>query len=288
MQASQRVESNQALEFAIKQANEWKQPLIVYFGLTDTFLEANERHYYFMLEGLNDVKKALYSRGICMAIKRVSPEIGAVNFTKRATLVVCNRGYLKIQKRWRQYVAEHIECPLFQVESDVLVPVEVAPPKEEYSAATLRRKLLPTLYQYLNLFPEETPLIDSSKLEIDSYDFSDIAKTISELSIDHSVKPVTTFRGGTTEVKKRLERFISNKLDRYDSLRNDPNEDCLSDLSPYIHFGQISPLYVAHQVSQQSNPDRDAYLEELVVRRELSMNFVNYNKQYDSFAGLPD
>jgi deoxyribodipyrimidine photo-lyase len=287
MQASQRAEYNHALEFAIEQANQRKLPIIVYFGLTDAFPEANERHYYFMLEGLKEVQQALSSRGIGCVIERISPEVGALKFARRASLVVCDRGYLKIQKLWRQYVAEHIECPLLQVESDVVVPVETVSNKEEYSAATLRRKLPPMLSKYLVPLQEGTPRIHSSLLGLDSYDISDVAKTISDLNINHSVKPVASFRGGTTEAKKLLEEFISQKLNRYHDLRNDPNEDGLSNLSPYLHFGQISPLYVALKVSQQSSLGKDAFLEELIIRRELSMNFVYYNQQYDSFTGLP-
>ena len=82
MQASQRAEYNHALEFAIEQANQRKLPIIVYFGLTDAFPEANERHYYFMLEGLKDVQRALSSRGIGCVIERISPEIGALKFAK--------------------------------------------------------------------------------------------------------------------------------------------------------------------------------------------------------------
>lgn len=287
MQASQRTEYNHALQFAIEQANQRKLPLIVYFGLTDAFPEANERHYYFMLEGIKDVQQALSSRGIGCVIERISPEIGALKFAKRASLVVCDRGYLKIQKQWRQHVAENIECLLLQVESDVVVPIEIASNKEEYSAATLRRKIMPTLYKYFVPLSEEISIIDSSRLEFESHDISDIRKTVSALDIDHSVKPVAGFHGGTAKAKKRLEEFINQKLNSYDDLRNDPNEDGLSNLSPYLHFGQISPLYVALNVSQQSSPGKDAFLEELIIRRELSMNFVYYNQQYDSFTGLP-
>jgi deoxyribodipyrimidine photo-lyase len=288
MQASQRAEYNHALEFAIEEANQRGLPLIVYFGLGNQFPEANERHYFFMLEGLKESQQTLNSRGIGFAIERVSPELGAVKFAKRASLVVCDRGYLKIQKHWRKYVAEHIECPLLQVESDVVIPVETVSNKEEYSAATIRRKMPGILYEYLVPFTEETTKIDSSHFEFESSDISDINRAVSTLNIDHSVKPVAGFHGGTTEAKKRLEEFISKTLYRYDDLRNDPNEDGLSNLSPYLHFGQISPLYAALQVSRYSGPGMEAFLEELIIRRELSMNFVHYNQQYDYFAGLPD
>lgn len=288
MQASQRAEYNHALEFAINQANERKQPVIVYFGLTDAFPEANERHYYFMLEGLKDVQETLRGKGIGMVIERCSPEIGAVKFAKRASLAVCDRGYLKIQNKWRDYVSQHIECPLIQVESDAVIPVETASSKEEYAAVTLRRKLLPILHHYLVPISEESPRIDSSRSDFDSYNISDTAKAVSELAVDHSVKAVTNFRGGTIEAKKRLDEFISRKLDKYDDFRNDPNTDCLSNLSPYLHFGQISPLFVALEISRTHGPGSEAFLEELITRRELSINFVHYNQQYDTFTGLPD
>jgi deoxyribodipyrimidine photo-lyase len=288
MQASQRAEQNHALELAISKANELKQPLIVYFGLTDSFPEANERHYRFMLEGLRETREILRSRGIGMVIEKTSPETGVTAFAGKATLVVCDRGYLRVQKAWRQYVADHIKCPLLQVESDVTVPVETASGKEEYSAATLRRKLQPLIFQHFVLIPEASPKIDSTNIVRGSYDISDIDKAVSNLNVDQSVRPAVDYRGGTMEAKNRLDEFIDRKLDRYEESRNNPNSDSLSNLSPYLHFGQISPVYIALKVSEYGGPGSDAFLEELIVRRELSMNYVHYNPRYDSFNGLPD
>ena len=288
MQASQRAECNQALEFAVSQANQREQPLIVYFGLTDAFPEANARHYHFMLEGLKGTHEDLRDRGVAMVIERSSPEIGVLKFAKKASLVVCDCGYLGMGKQWRQHAAENIECPLLQVESDALVPVETASAREEYSAATLRRKLVGVTDKYLVPVKEEPLKTDASLLQLDSHDISNTSESVANLGIDHSVGPLTGFHGGTKEAKKRLEEFINGKLDKYDKSRNDPSEDCLSNLSPYLHFGQISPLYIHLQLNRYNGPGRDAFLEELIVRRELSMNFVHYNRQYDRFAGLPD
>jgi len=140
MQASQRAECNHALEFAILKANELRQPLIVFFGITDQFPEANERHYTFMLEGLKEVKDSLKKRGIQMVILHESPEVGALRLATRASLAVVDRGYLRIQKAWRNDASKKIDCPLIQVESDVVVPVEEVSPREEYSAATIRSR----------------------------------------------------------------------------------------------------------------------------------------------------
>ena len=287
MQASQRAEYNHALEFAINLANQKRLPVLVYFGLTDAFPEANERHYYFMLEGMKEVKESLNKKGIGIVIERCSPEVGAVKLAKKASLLICDCAYLKIQKKWREQVAKLIECPLIQVESDVIVPVETVSNKEEYSAATLRPKLQRALPQYLASLDQQIPVIDSTKLDFESYDIADIPRAVSELIIDHNVKASPLYHGGTAEAKRRLQESIEHKLAKYEELRNDPNEDALSNLSPYLHFGQISPLYIASEVGRYGGSNSDAFLEELIVRRELSMNFVHYNTHYDSYLGLP-
>jgi deoxyribodipyrimidine photo-lyase len=167
------------------------------------------------------------------------------------------------------------------------VPVEVASGKEEYSAATLRRKLQNLIPRFSVITDEQAPAVDSTRLEYESYSVSDIPKAISGLNIDRAVTPSSVFQGGAKAAGKHLTDFIKHKLARYRDSKNDPNEDVLSQLSPYLHFGQISPLYIASEVARHGGPDSLAFLEELVVRRELSMNLVHYHRHYDSFTGLP-
>jgi len=288
MQASQRTEYNHALEYAITKANKINRPVVVYFGLTNDFPEANERHYNFMLEELREVESSLNEKGIRMIVWCKSPELGVVELSKNASLVVVDRGYLRIQKKWRRYVAESLECPLIQVESDIVVPVQTASHKEEYSAATFRPKIQKKLDSFLHPLKENYPKVDSLQLYFDSFDIEDPEKVISNLNIDRSVKKVIDFHGGTTEAKKRLEIFLRSRLEYYEELRNDPTKECVSNMSPYLHFGQISPLYIALKVLETDSPGKDAYLEELIVRRELSVNFIFYNENYDSFEGLPE
>jgi deoxyribodipyrimidine photo-lyase len=288
MQASQRAEYNHALEYAILKANELRKPLVVFFGITDRFPEANERHYCFMLEGLREVKGSLEKRGIQMVVRHESPEQGAVRMAKRASLAVVDRGYLRIQKEWRGYAAKRIKCPLLQVESDVVVPIEEASSKEEYAAATIRPKINKKLKSFLVSLKERDPGKNSLSLDFDSYDISDVEKVVAQLRIDHSVKKIDSFHGGMKEAKGHFKDFLEYKIDRFGDLRNDPSLDYLSHMSPYLHFGQISPLSIALKVSKTDSPGREAFLEELIVRRELSMNLVFHNERYDSFEAIPD
>jgi deoxyribodipyrimidine photo-lyase len=288
MQASQRAEYNHALEYAILKSNELRQPIIVFFGITDHFPEANERHYTFMLEGLKEVKQSLEKRGIQIVILHKSPERGAVQLASRASLTVVDRGYLRIQRDWRDYVAKRIDCPFIQVESDVIVPVEETSPKEEYAAATIRSKIHKKLSHFLVPFKQSDPAVESLSLDFDSFDIKDIGKAVSKLRINRSVKKVNSFQGGTKEALKHLEVFLEGKLNRFPELRNDPTLDYLSHMSPYLHFGQISSLFIALKALETKSPGTEAFLEELIVRRELSMNFVFYNEKYDSFDGIPE
>jgi len=288
MQASQRSEYNHALEYAILKANELRQPLLVFFGITDTFPEANERHYTFMLEGLREVKWSLEKRGIRMVILHKSPEVGAIQLAKKASLAVVDQGYLKLQKKWRNDAANQIDCPLIQVESDVIVPVEEASSKEEYAAATIRPKIHKKLNHFLVPLKQTGPIIDSLPLDFESFDIEDIGKAISKLGIDRSIKKVDSFHGSMREALKHLGVFLEEKLDRFPELRNDPTLDYLSHMSPYLHFGQISPLFIALKVKETKSPGIEAFLEELIVRRELSMNFTFFNQKYDSFESIPE
>ncbi|MCS7241978.1 MAG: deoxyribodipyrimidine photo-lyase [Candidatus Caldatribacterium sp.] len=292
MQAAQRAEWNHALEYALIKANELHKPLLVFFGLTESFPEANLRHFVFMLEGLQETQKKLAQRGIKMVVLHGSPDTGVLHLARDAALVVTDRGYLKVQKQWREKVARELPCLFIEVESDVVVPVEVVSSHEEYSARTIRPKIRRNLNRFLTPL-EETPVhFPSVHLPPipGELDLSCLNQILSLLQIDTSVPPVSLLRGGTEEAKGRLATFLQEKLSLYASLRNDPAFDVLSGMSPYLHFGQISPLFIAWKVQKTQAPEvhKEAYLEELIVRRELAINFIHYNPQYDSFQGLPE
>ncbi|MBM7555286.1 deoxyribodipyrimidine photo-lyase [Halanaerobacter jeridensis] len=282
MQASQRVANNHALELAIEKANNLKQPLVVFFGLTANFPEANARHYYFMLEGLQEVQKKLKKRNIKMIIRHISPPEGIKELAEQASLVVTDRGYLKVEKDWKAKATQEIPCPLLQVESDVVVPVEEASDKEEYAAYTLRKKINKKLDDYLN--PIETNQIQVSSLDfkMEGLNLDNLEQIINDLNIDETVNKSPGFTGGNSEAQKYLQDFLSNKLDKYEELSNDPTTDYLSHLGPYLHFGQISPLHVVLTAKKyQDSSGLEDFLDQIIVRRELSINFVYYNQNYD-------
>ncbi len=287
MQAAQRAESNHTLEHAIDKANELKVPVVVVFGLTADFPEANARHYHFMLEGLREVDRELAGRGIRLVARAGSPPQCVGELAADACLVVVDAGHVRVQRQWRMDVARTIRCRLEEVETNLIVPVEEAAEAENFSAGTFRPRISRKLDTYLVKLRKGKLRLGSLGLKLDRLDLDDIDRVIRDLKVDASVGPAAGFKGGAKEAKRRLNAFVRGKLDGYGRNRNDPNLDGTSNLSPYLHFGQISPLYVALTVRQTASAGADAFLEEMIVRRELSFNFVRYNAKYDDFEGLP-
>ncbi|HEX8910708.1 MAG TPA: deoxyribodipyrimidine photo-lyase [Humisphaera sp.] len=291
MQQSQRARFNHALEYAIVRANELKLPLVVGFGLMDDYPEANARHYAFMLQGLRDVEVDLRERGIKFVCRRGQPADVAVGLAKEAALVVCDRGYLRHQKRWRDDVADRAGTRVVEVESDVVVPVDVASDKQEYAARTIRPKIHKRLAEYLVDLPAEPVKHDSVRMRVaGDIDVSDYGAVLATLKLDRSVGPVSSYPGGSREAQRRLEAFVTHKLAGYDEGRNEPAAGHTSTMSAFLHFGQISALDIALRVSRAKHApqaDRDAYLEELIVRRELAANFVHRCPHYDDYECIP-
>ncbi|MCB9482234.1 MAG: deoxyribodipyrimidine photo-lyase [Desulfobacteraceae bacterium] len=286
MQHSQRTFFNHALEYSIELSNKYLKPLVVYFCLTDSFPDANSRHYRFMLEGLKEVKAELFKRNIKFVCEIGSPETCVREISKQACCVVTDRGYLKIHKKWRKSIADNIDCAMFQVETDLVVPVEETSLKEEYGAYTIRRKINSRLDEFMVPVSEEKLMINSLGLNLSSADIDDTDKILKELSLNDNCKP-SCIRGGSSHALKLLDLFIEQKLPYYSEKRNNPELDFTSGLSPYFHFGQISPVYAGLMVKTKKGEGRDSFLEEMIVRRELSFNFVTYNPFYDSFDCLP-
>ncbi|UJB69868.1 deoxyribodipyrimidine photo-lyase [Acaryochloris sp. 'Moss Beach'] len=292
MQQSQRAEYNHALEYAVQRANDLQQPVVVCFGLMADYPGSNLRHYTFMLEGLQDTEQALIQRGIKFVMRYGNPDQIALELGKEASLVVCDRGYLRFQRQWRDNVAQSAPCQVVQVESEVVVPVETASVKANYAARTIRPRIHRHLDRFLIPFAS-TPVQQSSlNLDLKSLDLSNIEAVLAQLPLDCSVPPVSSlFQGGTTRAKQILEQFLRKSFAIYTDHRNQPQTDDVSYMSQYLHFGQISPLYLALQIQSMGNVPRDnvdTYIEELIVRRELAMNFTHYTPDYDAYSCLPN
>ncbi|MEX2443829.1 MAG: deoxyribodipyrimidine photo-lyase [Alkalispirochaeta sp.] len=305
MQASVRTRFNHALEYAIHLANHRDGPLEVFFALSPGYPGAALRHYWFLVQGLQDVTTNLATRGIPFSVRLGDAPQVARAVADRVGTVVTDRGYTRIQREWRTTVADHIDCPLVQVETNVVVPVHTVSGKQEWSAATLRRKIHPHLDTFLQP-PAEVPYHHgggpSPIGDIDQFPSIHVEELTSPdrlsqlFTVNTAIEPVSEFTGGEEAARDRLGEFLTHRLAGFDELRNVPDRDYASHMSPYLHFGHISPVEIVLQAREQvdselgesAREDLDSFIEELVVRRELAMNFTEFNPNYDRFAGLPE
>ncbi len=296
MQASQRARHNHALEYAIAQGNELGLPVVVLFVLVDDYPDANLRHFQFMLQGLAQTRQTLAERGLLMVVRRtqarhVAATVVQVAQAAEASVVVCDRGYLRHQRRWRRDVTRTLGVAgvaCVQVEADAVVPVDVASTRQELAARTLRPRIHRQLERFMVDLPAARVKRDSLALRLASdVDVDDVDGVLASLPIDRSVGPAAWARGGTSRAIARLQAFVRRELPRYGRQRGRVELDVVSRLSPYLHFGQISPVEVALRVQRARGAGaeaKQAFLEQLIVRRELALNFTERCPGYDRYA----
>lgn len=289
MSRDQRVKDNWALLFAQELALERKVPLAVVFSLAPRFLNATSRQYGFMLKGLREVESRLTELDIPFFLLIGSPEQELPAFLAKHQIsgLVTDFDPLRIKQQWKNEVAEQLKSNIYEVDARNIVPCWEASNKREYAAYTLRPKIHRALPEFLTEFPpvQKHPFPWLEKVTGNDWD-----QAGESLSTDRSVPEVDWLLPGEEAAADILNHFLTKKLSAYGSRRNDPTKDGVSNFSPYLHFGQISAQRVALEVQKKKakKESKDAFLEELIVRRELSDNFCFYNPDYDRFSGFPE
>ena len=286
MQRAQRAVDNPALDIAVRLGNELRLPVVTFFGLNPFIERANGRHYRFLVEGLSDIAASLRRRRVGFVLRRypdhrLLPLVDQVH----PAIVVGDENPLRQTERWREQVGDDLRVPLWTVDADVVVPVKLQH-KEHYAARTIRPRLLERLDAFLTISKNPVATIQwRAPRGLTSLEPS--LRLLDRLPIDRSVSAITTMRGGTSEARRHLRAFVRTHLDRYARDRNHPELPGTSQLSPYLHFGHIGPREVGVAVRDSGGEPGavHAFLEQLIVRRELAVNFVTFNDKYDALAG---
>jgi deoxyribodipyrimidine photo-lyase len=292
MSQSHRANFNHSLEFAIELSNAYRKPLLVYFPITDRYKYSNARYYKFMLDGILEAKKFIEERGIKFVIEKVDDvKQRIVEISRDAFALITDKAYLKFYRKLNQYVADKLDIPVYEVESDVCVPVEIVSDRLEPYAFGFRKKIYSIMDAFIvELKPREVK-IKSVSLDfgIGELTLRDSLEILDILNIDKSVS-LSPFVGGYSQARRYLEEFIERKLHKYKDFRSHPELDYQSNLSPYLHFGQISPIEVVLEVLSKYGKDEnvDSFFNELIVWRELARNFCYYNPNYNHYEGIPD
>jgi len=289
MSRDQRAADNWALLYAGEIALRRHRPLAVVFCLAPAYLDAALRQYAFMLRGLEETAADLRRLAIPFFLLAGAPPDRLRAFVRRhkVGLVVADCSPLRINRRWLEEFAAASPCPVHQVDAHNIVPVWEASDKQEYAAYTLRPKIRRRLPEFLTDFPRLRRHPFAWPGEPPPVDWAAARRS---LRVDRSVPEVDWLAPGPRAAFRLLRAFFDRRLHLYADHGHDPNVEAHSDLSPYLHFGQIAPQRVAWnaQPFDRSIPALEAFLEQLIVRRELSDNFCWYNSAYDSCAAFPE
>lgn len=308
MQMYLRGGANAALDEAVRRANALDLPLLVYQGLNPDYPEANDRVHTFILECARDVARELAGRGLTYRfhLRRSAagepPPVAAALASGAASVIVDDFPAFILPRVTQAllYRTADAGIPVDAVDANGLVPLSRIPDRQ-YAAYTIRPRLHARIPEFL--VPDPAPDLRNRarpELPVDEELFEpagelkdgDVARLVGECEIDHGVLPSLRHRGGRSRALERLDAFLAERLADYAERRNDPGREATSGLSPYLHFGCLSTPEIVHAALRADAPDEsvDAFLEELVIRRELAYNFCRYTPvaEHESLAPLPD
>nr|GEV62374.1 deoxyribodipyrimidine photo-lyase [Tanacetum cinerariifolium] len=295
----QRVRDNWALIHAVDEAKKRDVPVAVAFNLFDQFLGAKARQLGFMLRGLKElsyeIEHALhvpffFFQGEAVdTIPTFLEECGA-------SLLITDFSPLRQVRGWKEEIIRKVpdSVSIHEVDAHNVVPIWVASNKLEYGARTIRRKINNVLSDYLIDYPTLKPQTKKWAANNQSIDWDNLIENVVRKGSE--VPEIKWCEPGENAALEALigkkDGFLTTRLKNYSTDRNNPlKPKGLSGLSPYLHFGQISAQRCALEARKvrKVNPQSvDTFLEELIVRRELSDNFCHYQPHYDSLQGAWD
>jgi deoxyribodipyrimidine photo-lyase len=270
MQRTQRAQDNPALDVAVSLGNELRKPVTVFFAPVPFYPGADERHLRFLASGIADIADGLRRRGVGLVF-RPYPEHSLFKFCEQVcpAIVVGDENPLRETEAWRQRVASGLSVPFWTVDADVIVPSRLLG-REHYGARTIRPRLLDLLPKFLK--QADDPVAHVPCLAPPLLSSADGREDFTRgWTLDRSIPPANAWRGGNQEAVRRLDDFVKAKLAIYPEGRNQPESQS-----------------IALRVRQEDVPQtaKRAFLEQLIVRRELAVNFIRFNPVYDSMECL--
>ena len=282
MQRDQRVNDNWALLYAQEPALKNKVPLLVVFSLYKIPSRATVRIYDFMLAGLQEVEATLAKLQVPFVVLEGKAEDTIPSFIKKyevGELVLDFNPLRRVQAQHARLAK--MDTKVSEVDAHNIVPCWYASPKQEFAAYTFRPKINRLLSEFLTDIQtlKKHPYTKEVKQKNNWKQLFD--------SLKIEIGTISARIAGEKAAHSELKAFVETRLSTYHLDRNDPNKNGQSGLSPYLHFGQLSAQRVALEVKAALAPKdaKDAFLEELIVRKELADNYCFYNKNYDKVEG---
>jgi len=283
MSRDQRSKDNWALLYAQEIAWKKKQPLIVVFCLQSKFLNALHRAFNFMLEGLKLLEKSLNELNISFIVLVGAPEVILKQFIEdhQIGVLITDFSPLRLKRMWIERLMKGVKVTFCEVDTHNIIPCWISSNKKEYAAYTLRSKIRKLLPEFLKDFPTLKP----HPYFWNDNDFDNKwAKLKNCVNVEESNHQLDWIKPGEDEARKVLDTFITQKLKNYVRDCNDPNKDGVSNLSPYLHFGQIASQRIVLEAIKIKNLAnlKGTFYDEIIVRKELADNFCYYCQDFDN------
>lgn len=296
MRTAIRVDENPALDVSIRIANAFELPVLVYHGLSERYPYASDRHHAFILQGARDVQAEIGKLNVEYGFhleRSGQREPHLKTLASLARFVVTEEMPVSPLRNWTTALSKAVTTPILCVDTACVVPMQLV--GRAYDRAFEFRDATSRLYaERLNRQPESIQVNSSFKVadiipfEPVDLQHADIAELISTCDIDHAIGPVQHTVGGSVAGYQRLQAFLSNGLGKYARLRNDALLDGVSRMSPYLHYGMVSPMRIAREAASVQNPGAEKFLDELLIWRELSYAFCFYRPDHERLSALPD
>jgi photolyase PhrII len=298
MQSTQRLEDNWALRLATAEADRVNKPLLVLQVVDTEHRYASARFHTFVLQGARDLAARAAARGLTYRLmlcrRRGDPLRTLERVAAQAALVVTDQFPTEGVPARTAALAARIDCRLLAVDSVGIVPAACFL-REEYAPRTMRPKLWGLLDHAAEAVEDRAPkrpfptaLLD--QLQLDPVDLrrSELVRLVAACDVDRRVGAVS-MEGGLSAARERLGAFVGGGLREYARRRSNPSDGAgTSRLSPYLHYGMISPLEVFGTVRAAGSADEtEAFLDEMLTWRELALNFCLRNPEHHSLASLP-
>ena len=288
MSRDQRAHDNWALIHSMQFANEVGVPFCVAFCLVPEYRGACIRQYGFMIKGLEELEEELAGYGIEFTVLEGYPEVVFPSFLHMsgAGLLVTDFDPLKGKREWKRRLAGEITIPFHEVDAHNVVPCWLASKRRIMTYKTFKQKISPLIDDFLGDFP---PLKAPEVPWAQAHRSIDWQGMVGRLKVDRTVKEVDWIVPGEKAAKASMQAFLRARLSSYPERMDDPTASGQSDLSPYFHFGQLSSQRVALEVKGTDAPEeaKSKYLDQLIVKKELSDNFCFHTPEYDSFGAFP-
>ncbi len=289
-----RGHENPALDVAIHHATMLKMPLLVYHAICEEYPYASDRHHAFMLQGARDVQRELADLGVryVFHLQREShrgPHLREL--AKRAAVLVTESMPVEPIVGWIERIQSACSTPIAVVDCACIVPLTLT--NKGYTRAYEFRDATKSILEQrlAHPYPHQPVTCEPYYGPLPFYPLNlqdaDLRELIGKCKIDHTVGPVIDSPGGSRAGYVRWEIFKSDALRRYAKRRNNAaDQNGVSRLSAYLHFGMTSPFRIAREAAEHQ---ADKFLDELLVWRELAFHFCFHQQQpLDSIERIPE